>query len=330
VTIKNKAAYNKYKKFFDQNYKQLGYSFEIPKDIKPLPEISKELKNKKSSTYKNFIRDVKKAAGNFIKNVEQYDEKELFNKIKNFLPDDLNKFKRLIPRFVSTDDISEKRFASADNIMTSGVEYVDDAKEDTFARRNPITTGTGLTAAGTAAVLKATGTPIKTALGKAFRGAGTPIAGPIYAGLNIADKIKSGSSVADAVIDPLTGLELSFPGLFKENLKKLTSNPTAQKILGLGYKIPKTAFTVGRALTPVGAGITAAGLAKDYAEFVRRDLARKAADPEAYRAEQEEQMGVSASEGGLIGKKSGPPPTSGPTPHGDEGLPAAFKRVKKG
>ena len=33
-----------------------------------------------------------------------------------------------------------------------------------------------------------------------------------------------------------------------------------------------------------------------------------------------------AREGGLIGKKSGPPPISGPTPHGDEGLPAAFKR----
>ena len=30
------------------------------------------------------------------------------------------------------------------------------------------------------------------------------------------------------------------------------------------------------------------------------------------------------------GKKSGPPPISGPTPDGDEGLPAAFKRVKKG
>ena len=30
------------------------------------------------------------------------------------------------------------------------------------------------------------------------------------------------------------------------------------------------------------------------------------------------------------GDTSGPPPISGPTPHGDEGLPAAFKRVKKG
>ena len=41
----------------------------------------------------------------------------------------------------------------------------------------------------------------------------------------------------------------------------------------------------------------------------------------------------SAADGGMAGlsggKKSGPAPISGPTPHGDEGLPAAFKRVKK-
>ena len=159
--------------------------------------------------------------------------------------------------------------------------------------------------AGTAGALAVGTKKGRNILGKFFRAAGTPIAGPIYAGLNIADKIKSGSSVTDAVIDPLTGLELSFPGLFKENLKKITTNPTAQKILSLGYKIPKTAFTVGRALTPIGAGITAAGLAKDYSEFVQRELERKAADPEAYRAEQQEQMGMSAADGGRAGFKVG-------------------------
>ena len=88
--------------------------------------------------------------------------------------------------------------------------------------------------------------------------------------------------------------------MFKENLKKITTNPTAQKILSLGR--------FGRALTPIGAGITAAGLAKDYGEFVQRELERKAADPEAYRAEQQEQMGMSAAGGGiakLAGDRSG-------------------------
>ena len=315
-TILNKAAYKKYKPYFDNNYKQLGYSFEIPKDLKPIPEIAKLLKDENSPEYKSMIKNIKEIGKKFIKNINEYDEKDL---LKIFNNPKFQQFKRFIPRLVSNEDFSERRYASANNIM-SDATFVDPVEEDTFARRNPITTGTGLTTAGTAAVLKATGTPIKTALGKAFRGAGTPIAGPIFAGLNIADRMKSGSSVADAVIDPLTGLELSFPGLFKENLKKITTNPTAQKILSLGR--------FGRALTPVGAGITAAGLVKDYGEFVQRELKGKAADPEAYRAEQQEQMGMSAAGGGiakLAGVDSGPPPESGPN---SQGLPGLLKRVR--
>ena len=100
----------------------------------------------------------------------------------------------------------------------SDAVYVDDK---TFAERNPITTGAGLTTAGTAGVLKATGTPIKTALGKSFRALGTPFSGALLAANQIKSNIQSGENVADAVVDPLVGLELSFPGLFKENLKKL-------------------------------------------------------------------------------------------------------------
>jgi hypothetical protein len=298
--IANKAAYKKYKQYFDKNFEELRYSFKIPKDLKPIPEIAANLKNTNSPEYKNMIKNVKEIGKKFIKNINEYDEQDL---LKIFNNPKFQKFKKFIPRLVSNQDFSERRYASANNIM-SDATYIDQTDE-TFARKNPLTTGAGLTTAGTAAVLKATGTPIKTALGKTFRGAGTPIAGPIFAGMNIADRLQSGSSVADAVIDPMTGLELSFPGLFKENLKKITTNPTAQKILSLGYKIPKTAFTVGRALTPIGAGITAAGLAKDYGEFVQRELERKAADPEAYRAEQQEQMGMSAAEGGRAGFKIG-------------------------
>ena len=117
----------------------------------------------------------------------------------------------------------------------------------------------------------------------------------------------------------MVGLELSFPGLFKENIAKITKNPILRRALNLGR--------FARFTTPVGAALGIAGLGVDYGKFVKRDLARKAADPEAYRAEQEEQMGVSAAEGGLIGDKSGPPPESGPTPHG---LPSLLKRDRKG
>jgi len=291
--------------------KNSGYTVIVPKNYRTVGQIME------TGQRDVLKKNVQKTLEGMKKFFNEYDEKKMLRKLRDASPDVLKKMMRVIPKVVSVED----DFLNAYNFpLTAGLDssigvQPDPVEEDTFARRNPITTGTGLTTAGTAAVLKATGTPIKTALGKAFRGAGTPIAGPIFAGLNIADRMKSGSSVADAVIDPLTGLELSFPGLFKENLKKITTNPTAQKILSLGR--------FGRALTPIGGVITAAGLAKDYGEFVQRELKRKAADPEAYRAEQQEQMGMSAAGGGiakLAGVSSGPPPESGPNSQGLSGL----------
>jgi hypothetical protein len=48
--IKNKAAYEKYKPFFDKNFAKQKYSFEISRDLKPLPQISTELKQQKNIT----------------------------------------------------------------------------------------------------------------------------------------------------------------------------------------------------------------------------------------------------------------------------------------
>ena len=139
--------------------------------------------------------------------------------------------------------------------------------------------------------------------------------------------MKEGQSFADAVVDPLTGLELSFPGLFKENISKITKSPTLQKILGLGR--------VGRLMTPVGLGLAAAGQAQDFYNQYQKLQRMKRDDPEAYEqfrstrvapalsaAEQTaiEDMGRSGAAGGgimkMAGKSSGPPPESGPTSQG--------------
>ncbi len=48
IAIKNKDVYEKYKRFFNKNYDELGYSFEIPKDLKPIPQIVEELKDPKN------------------------------------------------------------------------------------------------------------------------------------------------------------------------------------------------------------------------------------------------------------------------------------------
>jgi hypothetical protein len=164
-------------------------------------------------------------------------------------------------------------------------------------------------------------------LGKTFRTLGTPLSGLGFAATNVASKMGEGQSFADAVVDPLTGLELSFPGLFRENISKITRSPTLQKVLGLGR--------FGRMLTPVGLGLATLGQAQEfynqrqnlqrmreqnpraYSEFMSRRVA-----PALSTAEQTaiEDMGRFGAAGGgimkMAGKSSGPAPESGPTPQG--------------
>jgi hypothetical protein len=268
-TIANWEKFNKkYKNIFNENFKTKKYSFVIPKDLKTIPELRDEVLNPKSSTYKTMINHLKEG-------FNEYDEKKLFQKIKTMTdkaPDAVKKIMRLIPRIAQVDDFETNRFASADNIMTSGVEYVDDV-EETFAEKNPLTTGAALTGAGTAGVLKAAGVPIKKALGKAFRTLGTRAAAVPLAGYTIYDNLKKGENVADAVVDPLVGAELMLPNLFKENVAKITSNPTLQKLLKIGK--------YGRMFTPIGAGITAAGLGIDAYKYGKKRIAElQAMSPE--------------------------------------------------
>ena len=183
------------------------------------------------------------------------------------------------------------------------------------------------TAAAGAAAAGTVGTkPGRKLLGKAFRTFGTPLAGSLLAADQVKRNIQSGENVADAVLDPLVGLELSFPGLFKENVSKITSNPTLQKILKVGK--------FGRVFTPIGAGITAAGLGIDAAKFTRdriREL--QAMTPEQrqeLRSEGARQAfdPFMAAGGGIAkeaGDSSGPPPESGPN---SQGLPGLLKRVR--
>jgi hypothetical protein len=217
----------------------------------------------------------------------------------------------------TAEKTAQKLFANAkllNNVDQLAIQGFRPGERGSIDRQLLIDAGKGLGKVGTFA------------FDKVVRPLGTRAASIPLAGLTVAENIRKGENVADAVIDPLVGLELSFPGLFKENVAKITTNPTAQRILNLGR--------FARLTTPVGLGITAAGLGIDATKFTRdriREL--QAMTPEQrqqLRAEQSALAFEGARDGGLIGKKSGPPPISGPTPHGDEGLPGIFKRVKKG
>ena len=87
----------------------------------------------------------------------------------------------------------------------------------------------------------------------------------------------------------MAGVDLLLPEIVK------SAAPRGSGILSMLGRAAMNPFgRAARAFTPVGAGITAIGLGKDYYDFVQSELARKAADPEAYAVEQEEQMWISA------------------------------------
>ena len=102
---------------------------------------------------------------------------------------------------------------------------------------------------------------------------------------------------------------------------------TLQKILKVGK--------FGRALTPIGAGITAAGLGIDAAKFTKKRIGElRSMTPEQrqeLRSEGARQAfdPFQAAGGGIAkeaGDRSGAPPEKGPN---SQGLPGLLKRVKK-
>ena len=114
-------------------------------------------------------------------------------------------------------------------------------------------------------------------LGKAFRTLGTRAAAVPLAGYTVYDNLKKGENVVDATLDPLVGAELMLPNMFKENVAKITSNPTLQKLLKVGK--------YGRMFTPVGAGITALGLGIDAYKYGKKRIAELQAMSPEERAE---------------------------------------------
>ena len=298
--------------------KDAGYTVIVPENYRTVGQI---METGQRGVLKQNVQNTIEGMKKFF---NEYDETKMFEKLKNATPDTLRRMMRVIPRVASLDDdIQKLRFASADNVMTDAT-VVDD---QTFAERNPVTTGAALTGAGTAGVLKAAGIPIRQAAGKAFRTLGTRAGVLPFAGLTIKDNLAQGENIVDATLDPLVGAELLVPRLFPEIVSKITKNPTLQRALTLGK--------YGRALTPIGAGITAAGLGIDLAKFTRDRINELRAMSPEERAELRRQgdefafSEFAAAGGGiakLAGDPSGPPPKSGPNSQGLSGL---LKRANK-
>ena len=118
---------------------------------------------------------------------------------------------------------------------------------------------------------------------------GSSAAGLGFAGSTIKSNLDEGKNIVDATVDPLVGVEMLFPEAAKRFGGKGMQNALG-RVLSLGR--------VGAMMTPVGAGITALGLGKMGVEALiderERVLNMTPEELEIFRAEQEEQMGMSA------------------------------------
>jgi len=164
--------------------------------------------------------------------------------------------------------------ASAEEAQAGETGIAEKAKS--WPIEHPWLTGAGAT--GAAATTK----PGRSLLGKTFRTLGTPLAGLGWAGYTAYDNLKSGKSLTESVVDPLVGMELTFPSMFKENLSKITKSPTLQKVLGLGK-------FGSRFMPGVGTAITLGSLSRDSVIAINKEAKRIDAieDPDQQAEEQE-------------------------------------------
>jgi hypothetical protein len=254
-TIANfKNFNNTYKEAFTDNFKQKGYSFIIPKDIKTLPELRDQVNDPKSSTYKQMINTLKKR-------FNEFDEKKLFDKINKATPDALKKIIKTIPRIASLED--DSTLGPGGYPLTAGLDSsigVQPVEEDkSFVERNPITTGATVAASP---LLTKTGRKIYGKLAKPLLGAmgSVPVSG-YFAYDTIKNKLAEGKTLADAITEPEVGLELLYPELFKR--------------AGLKFLNPLVKVS-----TPVGASITTGGTLKKRAQEMMKQAEGITALPE--------------------------------------------------
>jgi len=233
-------------------------------------------KIKDYADYKQMISKNLKHSQAYLKNFKKgeyaFDDKKLKTLLASIKPTDtkstiLSKIKKApLPSKVKNVLLGTLggygSITGADFLKKTGILFDKEYEQTASVADAPIVEK-GLSTGEKAAIGTGTGLGIGTKtgrniLGKTFRTLGTPLSGPLWASLNIYDKMKEGESFGEAVMDPLTGVELAFPSLFTENVAKITKNPTAQRILNLGG--------LQRVLGPVGTGITTVSSLKDRAK----------------------------------------------------------------
>ena len=252
-------------------------SIVTPQDIKDLEKLSVEDRTK-------FLNAIPKAIGAEIKKgFVPNDFKEILSNpktrqavlkyAKERAPDIYNKFKKAI-----SNPTSKQRFALYSKLPAAAIPagmilaLADQSGQAEAAGPEQVADdsmfGKGALAAGGAGLLTKPGRQLAL---KTLQALGTPLAAIGFAASEYGRARDEGASRFEAATDPMVGLSLVAPGAVSKAAPQVL-----QGVLGLGK--------VGRMLTPVGIGLTAAGQAKDFYDQYKNLERMKETDPQAYEA----------------------------------------------
>ena len=267
--IKNKSALDNYGDMFDDIYKKHGYSFKVPADVKTVDEIRPYLEGGRGKG--KMLRLLAKGAP----------------RIFGIPAAAYLGYQALQPGEVQAEELPVKY---NDEIGAFVDPKTDDKVSQStllnWAADNPMPTA----AIASTPLLSKT---VRKGTGKLLKGLlstlGSSAAGLTFAGTTVKGNLDEGKNIVDATVDPLVGLELLYP-----EAAKRFGGKGLQNALGRALSLGR----VGAMMTPVGLGITALGLGKMgiEAEMDEREriLNMTPEELEIFRAEQEEQMGMSA------------------------------------
>jgi biotin operon repressor len=309
--------------------KRVGHTVIVPEEYRT---FSQALEKQNRPTLTKNIKQLKEGVMKFF---GEYDEKKAFKKFYKYMdeatPSQIKRIMKFIPKIAQADDISDRRYASADNIMTDAT-YVDDTEEN-FFKRNPKTVtaaaATPLAVAGAAKYRKPLSTAAKK-IGSAALGP-TGAAGLWYGlgGIDLKDPWDRGGLAAEAALAPslVKSTEYASKGIKNPLVKK-----GVQRALNLGMSLPM-AMRAARIASPIG-WLSLAGEGIYHAG--KREMARREQmspqELEDFHLERQSRgwSRMGQADGGItnVRRPWAIPPESGPMPQGG-GLSSQFNRVKK-
>ena len=240
----------------DANYRDFDYSFKVPKDVKTIYEVKDQLDTSPTSFLRKVfsikgprVFQVAAALGTGALALTNIDKLDPFSSVEaaEVKPKD--------------DIIYNPEIGAVVNKETD--DKVPQSTILDWAADNPIYVAP---IAAAPLLNKSVRSSTKKLLGGLLKTLGTPGVAGGFAAATIKSNLDEGKGIAESVLDPMVGIELLAPDVYKKfGGKGLT---------GLAGKLLNLTPRIAGAMTPVGLGITAVGLGKMGYDAIQKDVQR--------------------------------------------------------